>query len=291
VQPIEYFNRHTGCLETEAIHGERWLRWLYNSPAGQAALHTLVKRRLFSRFYGWLMDRPSSAQQVAPFVQRYGLDESEFAQPTASFRTFNEFFSRKLNPAARPVDTTPGGIVFPADGRHLLLEDAEQCVDVFVKGTRFNLSALLQDETWQTGSVLISRLCPTDYHRYHFPFSCTAGVPRRIAGPLFSVSPIALAKRPSILWENERYVTPLQLADGQPACFVEVGATCVGSIHPTSAPGPVEKAAEKGAFRFGGSTVILVLPKGSAQWAADLRHHSSVGRELYARMGTLAGHF
>ena len=69
------------------------------------------------------MNRPASAKRVLPFVRNYGLNAAEFAEAPESFKSFNEFFYRKLKPAARPIDPDPAAAVFPADGRHLGFED------------------------------------------------------------------------------------------------------------------------------------------------------------------------
>jgi phosphatidylserine decarboxylase len=289
-EPITYFNRLTGKLEQEVIYGEASLRWVYGSPLGRAALHTLVKRAVFSKIYGALMDKPSSAAKIRPFIARYGLNEADFADGVESYECFNDFFSRKLKPEARPVMADDDAIIFPADGRHLLVRKGG---DFLVKGQRFDLAALLGDVAlaaeFTGGDVLISRLCPTDYHRYQFPCAGAADAPRLLNGPLFSVSPLALATRPSILWENKRYLTRLQTATHGPVLLLEVGATCVGRVVHTSQPGPVAKGEEKGTFLFGGSTVITVLPTGAVDWAEDLQVNSESQRELYALMGSAAG--
>ncbi len=293
-EPITFFNRHTGRIETEAVYGEGFLRWVYGSPLGSLALHALVKRAAFSRWYGRRMDQPASAAKIAPFIATYGLDPAEFAEPVESYRSFNEFFSRKLKPSARPVDPEPQSVVFPADGRHLLLPNIAACDAFFVKGVRFDLTSLLGDAglaaRFVQGSLLISRLCPVDYHRFHFPCSGTPSPPRPLNGPLYSVSPIALKQRPGILWENKRCLTEISSPDLGQVLFLEIGATCVGTIVHTSTPGqPVKKGDEKGCFRFGGSCVITTYEPGRVQWDADLLEHSKAGREVYAWMGERCG--
>jgi phosphatidylserine decarboxylase len=130
--PITFFNRHTRQLETEAVYGEAFLRWAYEHPLGQVALHALVKHPLFSRWYGWRMDRPASRDKIQPFIDAYGLDCGLFADPVESFRHFNDFFYRRLKPGARPIDAAPEALVFPADGRHLLIQDVAACDHFFV---------------------------------------------------------------------------------------------------------------------------------------------------------------
>lgn len=292
--PITFFNRHTRQLEIEAVYGEAFLRWAYEHPLGRVALHTLVKHPLFSRWYGWRMDRPASRDKIEPFIKQYGLDARQFAEAVESFRHFNDFFYRRLKPEARPIDADPQVLVFPADGRHLLIRNITACEHFFVKGTRFDLAALLADPAlaarFAGGDLLISRLCPVDYHRFHFPCGGIPSQPQAIGGPLFSVSPIALQRRPSILWENKRCLTRLQSDLLGEVLYLEIGATCVGTIiHTTQGDRPVFKGDEKGYFRFGGSCVITVYEPGRVQWDADLSEHGAAGREVYGWMGERCG--
>lgn len=293
--PITFFNRLTQRIETEAVYGEGFLRFTYESPLGALPLHALVKRAAFSRWYGSRMDAPASRAKIAPFLATYGVDTGEFADAPDSFRTFNEFFYRKLKPQARPIAAGENEIAFPADGRHLVLPDIAACGDFFIKGTRFDLTALLGDvetaKRYEHGSMLISRLCPVDYHRFHFPCSGIPGGAMLINGPLYSVSPIALRKRPSILWENKREITQLNKTCAGVIRLIEVGATCVGSIVQTYCPGEeVQKGTEKGYFRFGGSCFITIFEPGKIRFTDDLIEHSRAGREVYARMGDVAAH-
>ncbi|MEC8942316.1 MAG: phosphatidylserine decarboxylase, partial [Verrucomicrobiota bacterium] len=135
MEPIRYFNRLTGALETEQVSGERWLRLTYQNPCG-AILRHLIKRPFFSRWYGRRMARSTSRSLVAPFIRDFGLDPSEFAESPDSFDSFNEFFIRRLKPEARPFDPDPEALLFPCDGRHLGFPDLSRVDSVFVKGQR-----------------------------------------------------------------------------------------------------------------------------------------------------------
>ena len=295
VEPIRYFNRHTQTLETEQVYGEGFLRWTYGHPLGAISLNAFVKRPFFSKWYGRRMSTPESAARVAPFIAQYGLDPADFADAADSYRSFNEFFYRKLKPAARPIDPDEDSVVFPADGRHLGFERASAIEGVFVKGQKFDLAALLGDRElaarYADGALVLSRLCPVDYHRFHFP---AAGIPsetRSIEGPLFSVSPIALRQRLAYLWTNKRTITELKTELFGTVLCLEIGATCVGTIRQTFTPGqPVAKGAEKGYFAFGGSSTLTLFEPGTVELEPDLLENSRRQIELYARIGSRMGH-
>lgn len=290
MEPICYFNRLTGALETEQVYGEGWLRLAYETRGG-ALLRQMVKRPFFSRWYGRRMARPASRALVHPFIQKFGLDTSEFADPPESFGTFNDFFVRKLKPEARPLNSDPSAFIFPCDGRHLGFPDISAISSVFVKGQRFSLSGLLGcnelSERFADGSLVLSRLCPTDYHRFHFPASGVPSHPRLINGSLFSVSPIALRKNLSYLWENKRMITELETRDSGMILMIDVGATNVGSISQTFAPSqPVERGAERGYFSFGGSSTLTIFERGAITLADDLIEQTNRQTELYAPFGS-----
>jgi len=292
--PVTFFNRHTGAIETESIYGEGFLRWAYENPLGRFTLWALVKRSLFSQWYGWRMDRPASRAKIAPFIAQYGVKPEEMLEGPESFPHFNAFFSRKLKPSARPIAPEPNRSVFPADGRHFVIPDIANNDGLFVKGVRFNLAQLLRDDAlaqrYAHGGMLISRLCPVDYHRFHFACGGVPGEPRLINGPLYSVNPIALRRRPTILWENKRYLTRITDTACGEVLQLEIGATCVGAVRQTHAAGKaVIKGDEKGFFLFGGSCTITIFEPDRVRFDADLIQESAQRREVYACMGEGAG--
>jgi len=292
MDPITYYNRDTGKIETEQVYGEGFLKWAYGNPLGKIALHSFVKRPFFSKWYGRRMDNPDTKKKVGPFIDDYGMKVSDFLDDADSYQTFNEFFYRKLKPEARPIHES--AIVFPADGRHLGFANAEDVAGVFIKGQKWDLRKLISDDTiyekFKGGSLVLSRLCPVDYHRFHFPAAGKAGETTVINGPLFSVSPIALRQNLSYMWQNKRTRTVLETPDHGDVLIMEIGATCVGSIHQTYQAGEqIGKAAEKGYFAFGGSSTITIFQPGKVKLAEDLIEHSSQQQELYALMGDKMG--
>jgi phosphatidylserine decarboxylase len=291
---IRYFHRTKQVVETEKVYGEGWLRWIYGNPLGQLSLELLMKRWLASAYYGWRMNRPVSANKVLPFIIDYDLNVDEFAKSQFAFKTFNDFFYRALKPGARPIAPGDNVAVLPADGRHLAFQNVDAADSFYAKGQQFDLAAFLGDPAlaaeFAGGSLLISRLCPVDYHRFHFPVAGKAGEARLINGFLYSVSPIALRRQLGYLWQNKRMVT---LADSPvfgKVAVCEIGATMVGSIVQTYLPGEnVAKGAEKGLFKFGGSCVITIFQPGRIKFDADLVAQSAQGLEVYARMGERLG--
>jgi phosphatidylserine decarboxylase len=293
-KPIEFYNRYSRQLETEQIYGEKWLRFAYENPVGGAFVWLLAKRRFFSAYFGWRMSRRYSAAKVLPFILDYNLDHTEYAKSPLLYKTFNEFFYRALKPEARPIAEGERLAVLPADGRHLAFPDVDAADGFYVKGAKFTLTELLGDaalaEKYLGGSMLISRLCPVDYHRFHFPAAGMPGEPRLINGWLYSVSPIALRRNIRYLVENKRVLTLLETPAFGTVAILEVGATNVGSIKQSHGPGrAVAKGEEKGYFKFGGSCVITLFQRGRIHFETDLVTQSAQHIETYAKMGDRLG--
>lgn len=299
----EYFHRYSRELRTEAVYGERWLRFAYENPAGRLALWLAIRRLWFTRWYGWRMNRACSGLEVLPFIARYGVDVDEFAKSAFDFKTFNEFFFRALRPESRPIAPGERVAVFPADGRHLAFPDVAAADGFYLKGAKFTLAELFGEdrggpkpegpplsETFAGGAMLISRLCPVDYHRFHFPVDGTPGEAHRIKGFLYSVHPIALRRNIRYLVENRREVTVISSPVFGPVAMIEIGATNVGSVRQGYVPGrPARKGEEKGFFAFGGSCVVTLFGRGRIRFDADLLEQSARHVETYARMGDRLG--
>jgi phosphatidylserine decarboxylase len=288
---IIYIERETGQKCIEKVYGRRFISLLYGEGFFRGLLSFILLPlfscvSFFSKLYGYMQKRPRSARKIEPFIRFFKIDADEFAETT--FASFNDFFIRKLKPLARPVVQGEKRLVMPADGRHLVFPRFDR---FFVKGQEFLLDSFLQDSAWgnrySEGSMAISRLCPTDYHRFHFPCDGVPSKPKWINGHLYSVNPMALRKRIAILCENKRAVTEFETEHFGTILYVEIGATSVGSIHQTYQPdAPVEKGDEKGYFEFGGSCLVLLFEKGRVQFDADLIQNSQAGFETRSNFGT-----
>ncbi|MEM9284144.1 MAG: phosphatidylserine decarboxylase, partial [Verrucomicrobiota bacterium] len=293
-QGLVYFDRYEQVIKTEQVYGDRPLRWAYETFLGRCSLEAVIKRKWFSGLYGKWADCSCSSREIKPFMERFNLDANEFLQSVESFSTFNEFFYRRLKPEVRPIAEGMDQACFPADGRHLFIPDLSQSTTIYAKDQAFDLSTLLGEaelaNEFSGGMAILSRLCPTDYHRFHFPLRGTPNLPRLINGPLYSVNPIALSRSLSYLWQNKRRVTRIRNSPAGDYLFLEIGATNVGTICDSFTEGGVaEKGAEKGYFCFGGSMVITLLRRNTFQPAEDLATQSERGTELYARFGDRMG--
>ena len=219
------------------------------------------------------------------FVGRYNVNMAEAANPDiASYKSFNEFFTRPLKEGARPQ--ADADFISPVDGAISQFGPIERDQIFQAKGHSYSTTALVGGdrklaEQFENGSFATLYLSPRDYHRIHMP--CDGKLTRMIyvPGELFSVNPTTARGVPGLFARNERVVCVFDSEFG-PFVLTLVGATIVGSmatvwhgmINPPR-PGVVrewrydgeqaitlKKGAEMGRFLLG-STVVMLFPKDS----------------------------
>ncbi len=290
MENIHYIDRKTGEIQQEIVPGERWLKWLYHTPLGELALQGVVKRKFLSQWYGRKMDTTASRRKIKAFVASLQIDMDEAIRPINEFATFNEFFIRKLKPEVRPVNQEPDVIVSPADGKVMAFTKIQEMDTFFAKGQAFSLNEFLQDQSlsdrYVGGTLVIIRLAPADYHRFHFPTDGHISQSTCIHGAYYSVSPYAVKERMRIYWQNQREYSVLSTEHAGDIVLCEVGATMVGSIVQQYIPDTdVKKGQEKGWFKFGGSTVILLLEKDTVEIDSDILENTKKGYETTIKMG------
>ncbi|KAJ0011158.1 hypothetical protein Pint_32892 [Pistacia integerrima] len=177
----------------------------------------------------------------------------------------------------------------------MAFKSAEDSLRVWIKGRKFSIQGLLGKEigsdAFVDGSLVIFRLAPQDYHRFHFPVS---GIIERIVdipGCLYTVNPIAVnSKYCNVFTENKRVVSIISTKHFGKVAFIAIGATMVGSITFLKKEGDfVKKGDEFGYFSFGGSTVICVFEKDAIKIDEDLLANSGRSLETLVRVGMSLG--
>lgn len=286
---IHYVDRRSGELRTEVVLGAAFVRYVYERLPGRALRRAILTRPAFSKVYGRYQSSRISTRAIGNTVRTLSIDMDDYVVPEGGFASFNDFFTRRLRDGARPVEQAANRLVSPADGRVFAYTDVRGDTFIPAKGRHVSIANLLGDDheasRFAHGTVVIVRLCPSDYHRFHFPCDGVASAPRTIAGPLESVNPGALAKGRPILDKNQRDVTYIDSPTFGRVAYLEIGAMCVGGIIHTYQPGPIKKGDEKGYFQFGGSTVVLVFEPGRVVIDDDLVTNTSKGLETFLHMG------
>lgn len=293
---IEYFNRMTDKVEVEQVYGDKFIRFLYCSFAGQK-FGSFLTNKYISQAYGAIQDLPSSHKKVRPFIEKFNVPIQDYepgSRPALdakdSYRTFNEFFIRKFKLGKRIFVNEPNRMAAFAEARYVGFDAISDKGLYPVKGHFLRAKDLVGNEQvgkiFEGGPLLIARLCPVDYHRYHYPDNGKVLDNFRVPGAYDSVNPLALKYKNQIFIKNERHVSILQTENFGRLAYIEVGAICVGKIiqsHPWKKP--FMRGEEKGYFLFGGSTVILLGEKGAWKPSKDISSNTASGLETYLHLG------
>jgi phosphatidylserine decarboxylase len=253
----------------------------------------LIPKQALTVFAGWVAGSQwggATTGIINWFVKRYNVNMAEAANPvTASYKSFNEFFTRPLRGDARPL--AAAALLSPVDGA------ISQCGPIAgdqvfqAKGHGYSTRALVGGDAalagqFQDGEFATLYLSPRDYHRIHMP--CAGRLTRMIyvPGDLFSVNPTTARGVPGLFARNERVVCVFEGEHG-PFVMVLVGATIVGSmatvwhgvVNPPR-PGTVREwtyemgnislaqGEEMGRFLLG-STVVMLFPRGVMKFNPD----------------------
>ena len=252
-------------------------------------------------------DSPESKIHIGAFIESFDLAASlsEFVESNPdNYPNFNAFFAREIRPDARPISAPENGNVIssPADCRLTAFPTVDLATKYWIKGFGFTLSKLLDDEEIATefdgGSIIIARLAPQDYHRWHAPSTGRVMSVKEIDGTYYTVNPQAINQEGTldVYCENRRSV---MLVDGNvgPIAIVAIGAMLVGSIKYVGGvenPGShLNRGQCLGAFCYGGSTVVVLYPRGSATLDEDLVRNSTAEQpcETLVKVGERVGIF
>jgi phosphatidylserine decarboxylase len=292
MEPIYVIDRESGKKIEEKVFGGSALKALYGTILGKPAAHLISRIPLISYLYGVWQDLFFTKRSIIPFIETYHVNTSEFRLSVNEFRSFNDFFIRKLKPESRPIDPAKDSAVMPADGRYRFFQNIGEVDGFIVKGEKFNLNKLLGNQElskrYANGTMVMARLCPIDYHRFHFPVNCVPGPSRLINGFLYSVNPIAVKQNIHIFTQNKRMITELDSPEFGKVLFIEIGATNVGTINQTYEVNfPYQKGDEKGYFSFGASALIILFEPNRIHLDPDLTQQSEF--EILCKMGTRIG--
>ena len=281
---MKIYDRRTDTYEDIVQYGAGKLAFLYNNPLGRLLLGIAVSP-FVSNVYAWKNSRKSSAKKIPGFIKEHNIDMSDYED--REYKSFTDFFTRKIRYGKRPVDMTPEALISPADSK-LLVYEIEKDTTLRIKGRTYTADEILADSEnageFAGGYALVFRLTVDDYHRFCYPDRGCLISRRQIKGKLHTVSPVS--KDHKIYMENTRAVNLLKTENFGTVAYIEVGAMLIGRIVDNGTD-VFEKGQEKGYFEPGGSTVVMLVK--NVEIDKDIMEQSASGIETKVRYGERIG--
>lgn len=261
---------------------------LYDTFCGRIILRFIVVP-VVSRTAGKFMDSPFSIPLIKKFIKMHNLDTSDYIMK--HFRSYNEFFTRKIKPEKRPIDYNADHLISPCDSKLSVYRIQKNSI-FKIKDSLYRISDLLSNEflarRYDGGYCFIYRLEVDDYHRYCYIDDGLKTENVFIAGELHTVNPIAL-KHYNIYKRNCREYTILHTDNFGDVVHMEVGALMVGRICNHHGEYYFVKGEEKGMFKFGGSTIVQLFEKGRILPDKDIIRNTRDGFETVVHYGEKIG--
>ena len=267
---------------------DRTLRMLYKTVSGRVVLKVLT-RPMVSKVTGRVLN-----SRVSAFVAKRALKKRRIELSTLEknkFRSYNDFFTRKLKDGVRIVDMQPKSLISPCDSK-LSVYDIDESNSFVIKDTPYTVKDLLNgDQVYKEfvgGKCLVFRLAVDDYHRYCYFDNGTKGKNVFVKGVLHTVHPIVVGEY-NIYKRNSREYTVMETENFGKVVQVEVGALMVGRIKNLHEEHKFSRGEEKGMFEFGGSTIVLLFKKDTIALDEDIVRNSFNNVETIVKYGEKIG--
>jgi phosphatidylserine decarboxylase len=210
-------------------------------------------RHNLSKLAGFLYEDESSKSKITSFISTYAIDMEKFK--IESWNNLNEFLKRNL--VYKPNMKKNNILYSPVEGLlKVITED-----NFYVKGFKFDFISLVQKKIHFNHSILF-RMIPSDYHKVHCPYKLKFISMKYIKGDLYSIRPNTIVENNSLI-KNERCVLTFTDKDDYTVYMILVGSIFIGSvkIYKEKINSWVNPGDEIGYFKFGGSSVVLLLEK------------------------------
>jgi len=293
-QVVELYDRSTKSCQHEQVFQQSFMDFFYGqSRLGRLLCELIIKRAWFSRLYGYWHARPASKNKIGPFIEQYQIDVDEIERAPEDYQSFDDFFCRSLKPNARLINHSPRALISIADARLLAFKIKQDTVYP-IKGLAFSLPDLLPGfsavDEFLDGDCLIFRLAPCDYHRFVYLDAGVQQLVHKIDGYLHSVNPLSLRRNLPVFTGNFREYCVIDTNSFGQVLHLDIGALTVGRIQQHQPQGgPCLKGQEKGFFRIGGSTVMLLFKPNQIVLDQDIAEQSALGIETIVKLGEKIG--
>ena len=282
-----YISRDRNSDENIVTESSKALNFLYGNFLGRLFLRLIITKPI-SNLSAIYMNSKFSKHKIRRFVNKNDINMFEYDD--RKYKSYNDFFTRKVLSEKRPINTTKDVLISPCDSK-VCAYVIEEDLTLHIKGSYYSIDTLVDKNIvneYIGGYALVFRLSTDNYHRYCYIDSGSKGKNYKIKGVYHTVQPISL-KHYNFYKTNNREWTVLKTNNFGKVIQVEVGALCVGRIHNNHETYIYKKGEEKGYFEFGGSTIVLLIKKGTIKLDEEIEKNSLEEIETNVKYGERIG--
>ena len=282
-----YITRDRDSKEDIITESSKALNFLYNTFVGRLILK-IVTTKLISNMIGCYMNSSLSKRRIEKFVDKNNINTYEYE--AKNYKSYNEFFTRKVIPYKRPISAKSDILISPCDSKVLAYKINED-LTLKIKDSYYSINTLVEEnimDEYIGGDILVFRLSTDNYHRYCYIDSGKKSKNYKIKGVLHTVQPISL-KHFNFYKTNTREWTILNTKNFGKVIDIDIGALGVGRIKNNHEEYEFKKGEEKGYFEFGGSTICLLFKKNIIELDKDIYENSKEGIETNVKYGERIG--
>ena len=189
-----------GHIVKELEGQNKLLKKLYSTSAGRCALKILVSP-FVTHLGGLYMSSPFSKTSISSFIKNNDIDMSQYEEK--KYKSYNDFFTRRIKDGQRPFDNSKDVLMAPADSKLTYYPINDDTI-LEIKDTKYQLKDLLQDETlakeYDGGICLVFRLAVDDYHRYSYVDDGQIVSHKKIKGILFDSKGVTVVSRKGMFY-------------------------------------------------------------------------------------------
>lgn len=265
------YNRETKEIYEQKESGTLALKFLYNTIPGRLILKWIINPSV-SQISGKYNDSKYSKRKIKKFIKKNKINMEDFIEE--EYKNFNDFFTRTIKEEKRPMTKNPKRFISPADSK-VLAYDITEDLKLTIKGSTYTLNELINNEEdlseFKNGKCLVFRLCVDDYHHYCYPDDGKLLKYNTITGKLHTVR--SISSKYNIYKENQREYSIIKTSNFDKIVYIEVGALMVGKIV-NNIQEEFNKGEEKGYFKLGGSTIVILVKENQLILDKDIINNS-----------------
>lgn len=280
---MKYIARERNSKEDIITESSWTLNFFYDTFLGRLLLKISITK-FITNMIAFYMNSKLSKRKIGKFIEKNNINTFEYE--SKNYKSYNEFFSRKVIPYKRPIDSTRDRFISPCDSK-VTVYDINKDLTLKIKDSYYSIDTLVDNkilDDYKGGYAFVFRLSVDNYHRYCFVDSGTKEKDIHIKGIFHTVQPISL-KHYNFFKTNSREYTILHTKHFGDVIEVEVGAMGVGRIVNDHDIRKFKKGEEKGYFEFGGSTIVVLVKKNVLTVDKDIFENSKENIETIVKYG------